>query len=131
MPSDQTEALAKTVLAGAPPGTLIVETSIAPDGRRAAALMFLPSANYLMDDLLEWIDGTWRSQEGGSGGPGMNWSGGDIGVLRFSGEAPGGAQTAVIRFDGSEHRVPIKHGHFLFVAWDTPFSHDPEVIRFD
>src|SRR6266496_3718283 len=54
------EAIAEVVLADAPPGAVIVGLSIAPDGRRAAALTFLPTANYLMDDLYEWVDGTWR-----------------------------------------------------------------------
>ena len=121
----------EVVLANAPPGAGIVGMSIAPDRRRAAVLTFLPTANYLMDDLYEWVDGIWRSQEGGSGGPGINWSGSDVGVLRFSSEAPADAQTAVVRYDGGEHRIPIKHGYFLFVAWDTPFSQDPELVRFE
>lgn len=131
MAEDATDAVTQAVLDDAPPGAVIVGLSIAPDGRRAAALTFLLTANYLMDDLYEWSDGTWQNQSGGSGGPGINWTGSDVGVLRFSGEAPDDAQTAVIAYDGDEHSVPINHGHFLFVAWDTPFSHDPELLRFD
>lgn len=131
MTAQEIEALSEAVLAGAPPGAAIVGLSVAPDGQRAAALTLLPSAGYLMDDLFEYVDGAWRSHKGGSGGPGINWSGDVVGVLRFSGEAPDDVQTAVVRYDGDEHRVPIRHGHFLFVAWDTPFSHDPELIRFE
>lgn len=131
MGADTTDGVSEVVLDDAPPGTVIVGLSIAPDGRRAAALTFLPTANYLMDDLFELSDGIWRNQSGGSGGPGINWTGSDVGVLRFSGEAPRDAETAVIGYDSDEHRVPVNHGHFLFVAWDTPFSHDPELIRFD
>jgi hypothetical protein len=125
------EALTEAVLANAPPGAVTVGISIAPDGRRAAALSFLPNANYLMDDLFEWVDGEWRNQEGGSGGPGINWGGSDVGVLRFSDEAPNDAHVAIVRYEGNEQRVPVKYGHFLFVAWDTPFSQDPELIGFE
>jgi hypothetical protein len=131
MAQDATDAVTQVVLDDAPPGAVIVGLSIAPEGRRAAALTFLPTANYLMDDVYEWSDGAWTNQSGGSGGPGVNWSGSDVGVLRFSGEAPHDAKTAVVAYDGDEHFVPINHGHFLFVAWDTPFSDDPKLLRFD
>ena len=131
MPEDLTEALTAVILADAPPGAVIVGTSIAPDWGRAAALTFLPTANYLMDDLFEYVDGAWHNQEGGSGGPGINWSGSDIGVLRFSDEAPRDAQAVVIRYEGRDHRVPVRHGHFLFVVWDTALSEDPMLVGFE
>jgi hypothetical protein len=126
-----TEALTAVILADAPPGVVIVGTSIAPEQRRAAALTFLPTANYLMDNLFEYVDGVWHNQEGGSGGPGINWSGSDIGVLRFSDEAPRDAQTVVIRYEGRDHRVPVRHGYFLFVVWDTALSEDPVLVGFE
>jgi len=54
-----------------------------------------------------------------------------VGVLRFSGEASVDSQTAIIQYDGEEHGVPVNYGYFLFVAWDTPFSHDPALVRFE
>jgi len=87
-------------LAGAPPGAVIIGLCIAPNGLRAAALTLLPSADYLMDDLFHDADGHWQPGEGGSGGQGINWSGGDLGVVRFSGEAPVDARYAVVRYDG-------------------------------
>jgi hypothetical protein len=129
--NDLTRTVTEVVIADAPPGAVIVGLSIAPDGQRAAALTVLPSANYLMDDLYELVEGTWESGGGGSGGPGINWSGGEVGVLRFSGEVAEDSRRAIIRYDGEEHSVPVSHGYFLFVAWDTPFSHDPAVVRFE
>jgi hypothetical protein len=128
---DLTGTVSEVVLADAPPSAVIVGLSIAPDGQRAAALTLLPSASYLMDNLYELVDNAWESGQGGSGGPGINWSGGDVGVLRFSGEASGDSQTAIIQYNGEEHSVPVNHGYFLFVAWDTPFSHDPALVRFE
>jgi hypothetical protein len=129
--NDLTRTVSEVVIADAPPGAAIVGLSIAPDGQRAAALTLLPSANYLMDDLYELVEDAWESGGGGSGGPGINWSGGEVGVLRFSGKVPEGFRTAIIRYDSEEHSVPANHGYFLFVAWDTPFSHDPAVVRFE
>jgi hypothetical protein len=128
---DLTQTVTEAVTADAPPGAVIVGLSIAPDGQRAAALTLLPSANYLMDDLYELVEDAWESGGGGSGGPGINWSGGEVGVLRFSGEAAEDSRTAIIRYDGEEHSVPVNHGYFLFVAWDTPLSHNPAVVRFE
>jgi hypothetical protein len=34
-----------------------------------------------------------------------------------------------IEYEG-EHTVPVVHGHFLFVAWDTEFATDPRVVEF-
>lgn len=128
---DLFRTVSDVVLADAPPGAVIVGLSISPDARRAAALTLLPSANYLMDDLYELAEGAWESREGGSGGPGINWSGGDVGVLRFSGAASGDSQTAIILYEGREHRVAVNRGYFVFVAWATPFSHNPVVVRFE
>ncbi|MGH3495567.1 MAG: hypothetical protein ACRDQ1_20375 [Sciscionella sp.] len=120
MTAESEEALAEVALADAPPGAVIIGLSIARDERRGATLTFLPGANYLMDDVFEFVDGSWQNREGGSGGPGINWTGDDVGVLRFSGEAPDGVQTAVVKYSGVEHRVPVRHGHFLFVSWTRP-----------
>jgi hypothetical protein len=128
---DLTQTVTEVVLADTPAGAVIVGLSIAPNGQRAAALTLLPSADYLMDNLYELVDGVWESGEGGSGGPGINWSGGDVGVLRFSGEASDDSQTAIILYEGKEHRAPINRGYFLFVAWATPRSDKPAVVRFE
>jgi hypothetical protein len=50
------------------------------------------------------------------------------GVLAHAGPD---SRTAIIRYDGEEHSVPVNPGYFLFVVWDTPFSHDPAVVRFE
>lgn len=131
MADDRARAFAEAVLQSTPPGAVIVGVSVAPEGQRGAALTFLPTANYLMDDVFEYVGGSWQNSGGGSGGPGLNWTGADRGVLRFSGEAPVGAASVVVAYDGEEHRIAVNHGHFLFVAWDTPFTHDPEVVRFE
>jgi hypothetical protein len=28
-------------------------------------------------------------------------------------------------------RMPVRHGHFLLVIWDTPFSDDPAIVAFE
>jgi len=43
--------------------------------------------------------------------------------------APPGATAVRIEYEG-EHTVPVVHGHFLFVAWDTEFATDPRVVEF-
>jgi hypothetical protein len=127
---DDLSALEHAVLAQAPPGAVVTGLSISPDGDEAAVLTYLASANYLIDDLFEKTPEGWKLREGGSAG-GINWPGGDTGVLRYSGEAPDGAQFALVKYELDEHRVPIRHGHFLFVAWDAPFATvNPALLRF-
>ena len=58
-------------------------------------------------------------------------TGEDEGVLRYSDEAPPDASLARVAYEGTEHPVPVRHGHFLFVAWNTPFAEDPRLIGFD
>ncbi len=55
----------------------------------------------------------------------------DRGVLRFGDEAPEGASIALIGYEGQEYRVPVRHGHFLFVAWDAPSDERPSLIGFE
>ena len=127
-------------MAQAPPGAVLVGASISPDGNYGVALTFLPSANYLMDDVLVRRDERWALHMGGSGG-GFHWSilgEEDRGVLRYEEEAPEGASVARILYQGQEHRMPVRHGHFLFVAWnvlapsrDTPAEERPYLIGFE
>jgi hypothetical protein len=128
-------ALERAVLGQAPPGAVLVGTSVSPDGKYGAALTALPTASdYLMDDVLVQSRNGWESYTGGSGG-GISWTTlhetDNVGVLRYGDEAPPGATVAWIQYEGAEHRVPVRHGHFLFVAWNTDYHEDPEVIRFD
>jgi len=122
------------VLDQAPPGSVVVGASISPDGRYGAALTFLPSANYLMDDVFDRDGDRWQLNRGGSGG-GISWSvldEGDRGVTRYGGQAPEDASGAWVRYDGAEYKVPVRYGHFLFVAWDAAFPHEhPALIRFE
>ena len=128
-------SLEAAVLAQAPPGAVVVGVSLSPDRRHGAALTLLPSAtNYPMDDLFELAGDRWTAAHGGSG-LGISWSSmtddGSRGVVRFGDEAPSGATAARIMYEGREHEVPVRHGHFLFVAWDTDFHEDPQVIAFE
>jgi hypothetical protein len=127
-------AFESMVLDQAPPGAVVVGASLSPDGRHGAVLTFLPGANYLMDDVFDRDGDRWQLNRGGSGG-GIAWSvlgEGDRGVLRFGGQAPEDASGAWVRYEGAEYRVPVRFGHFLFVAWDTAFPEDhPALIRFE
>jgi len=44
---------------------------------------------------------------------------------------PESAVVAIIEYEGVEHRVSVRHGHFLFVAWDTPYARDPVLVGFE
>jgi hypothetical protein len=131
---DSHQLLDDAIRAGAPPGSVIVGKSVSPDGRHAAALVLLPSAGgYLMDELFFLTDDGWESYGGGSGG-GISWSrlsGGSGGVLRFANDAPVDADVARVEYEGQEHSVPVEHGHFLFVAWNTDSGSDPRLIGFE
>jgi hypothetical protein len=131
-------AFESMVLAQAPPGAVMIGASLSPDGTYGAALTFLPSANYLMDDVFVRDGGDWRPYSGGSGGD-ISWTAlgeGHGGVLRFGDEAPSRAAVAQVRYKGVEYRVPVRHGHFLFVAWNVeapnvaPYER-PGLIRFE
>ena len=133
MASHDLAAFESAVLAQAPPAAVVVGLSLSPDGKYGAALTFLPSANYLMDDLFIRDADRWQLFGGGSGG-GISWSSlgeGDHGVLRYGEEAPAGASAAFVTYEAEEYRVPVRHGHFLFVAWGTSFSQDPRLSGFD
>jgi hypothetical protein len=124
-------AFESMVLDQAPAGAVVIGTSLSRDGRYGAALTFLPSANYLMDDVFVREDDRWQSYTGGSGG-GISWTvlgGGHRGVLRYGGQAPEDASGAWVRYEGAEYRVPVRYGHFLFVAWDTRSHENPTLIR--
>jgi hypothetical protein len=79
-------------------------------------------------------DGRWVAAGGGSG-TGITWTSlsdeGETGVLRFGDEAPRDVSKARLRYEGQEHEVPVRHGHFLFVAWNTDFDEDPQIVAFD
>jgi len=123
------------VLTQAPSGAVIVGVSVSPDGRHGASLALLPSAtDYPMDDLFERVGDRWVDAGGGSG-LGTSWSSleenGSRGVMRFGDEAPPGAAVAHVRYEGRLYDVPVRHGHFLLVVWDTDFHEDPEIVSFD
>ena len=46
-------------------------------------------------------------------------------------EAPEGATFARVEYEGREHRVRVRHGHFLLVVWNTSFRTDPTLVGFD
>jgi hypothetical protein len=105
---------------------------VGPDCRYGAALTYLPSANYLMDDVFARNDDRWELHSGGSGG-GLAWTALDdeTGVLRYEDEAPAGARAARIEFGGREYVVPVRFGHFLFVAWDADGDEEPRLVDFE
>jgi hypothetical protein len=126
-------SLELAVVAHAPPGAAVVGASVSPDGSYGVALTFLRSANYLMDDVFVRNAGGWEGHGGGSGG-GISWTSlgdGELGVLRYGDEAPDGASIAVVEYEAQEHRVPVRHGHFLFVAWNSQFSEDPILVGYE
>jgi hypothetical protein len=130
---DQLLAFEQAVIAQAPPGAVLIGASVSPDGHYGAALSLQPSANYLMDDVFARRAGRWEIHVSGSGG-GQSWSKlgqEDHGVLRYGDEAPERASVARIGYQGQEHRAPVRHGHFLFVAWDAPPDEWPSLIGFE
>ncbi len=132
--TDQSD-LEEAILAGHAPGVALIGTSVSPDGRYATGLVYLESADCLLDEVVaRGGNGVWLSHYGGSGG-GMNWTSlsddARFGVLRFADEAPPGATVARVAYEGAEHVVPVRHGHFLFVAWDTDFHEDPQLLGFE
>jgi hypothetical protein len=86
----------------APPGAVVIGASLSPDGINGAALTFLPSANYLMDDVFIRDGDRWQINGGGSGG-GISWTAlgeGQRGVLRYGGPSSGGHVRRVGRVRG-------------------------------
>jgi hypothetical protein len=131
---DELVAFEQAVLAQAPPGALLVGASVSPDGKYGAALTLQPGANYLMDDVLVRKGDRWELHGGGSGGgTSWTWLGGeeDLGVLRYGGEAPEGASGVLVKLQGEQQRVIVRHGHFLFVAWNVTSDSQPTLVGFD
>jgi hypothetical protein len=134
MTTDELVAFEKAVIAQAPRGAVVVGASVSPDGTYGAALTLLPTAgDYLMDDVFIRVGHEWEAYSGGSAG--IRWTSLDdeseTGVLRYADEASAETSAAWIRYEGEDYRVPVRHGHFLFVAWRTRFHEDPSVIRFE
>jgi hypothetical protein len=134
VPQDDLAALEHAVLQQAPPGAVLIGASVSPDGSYGACLTFLPGANYLMDDVFERGEHGWELFSGGSGG-GMSWSLTEVdserGVLRYGDEAPKDVSVAIVSYEGREARVPVRHGHFLFVAWQTLDDDTPVLVGFE
>jgi len=133
MATDEVGAFVTAVIAQAPSGAVVVGTSISPDGKYGAALTLLPTAgDYFMNDVFIRLSDTWETYGGGNG---SCWTllddESETGVLQYGDEAPAGTSAAWIRYEGQDHRVPVRHRHFLFVAWQTPFRDFPSVIRFE
>src|SRR3954469_24340354 len=128
------DTLERAVLAQGPPGALLVGASVSPDGRYGTALTLDASTRYPMDDILEWSGERWKPYSGGSGA-GTSWTrlgkDGDIGVLRFAGVAPAGVSTVVVEFQGQQHRVTPRYGHFLFVAWYVGIDARPALVAME
>jgi hypothetical protein len=133
--SDERAAFEEAVLARTPPGSVVFGSAISPDGRWGVALTILPSArSYPMDDLFECINGRWIDAGGGSGG-GVGWTSlgrtGDTGVLRFADEAPARTKVALIDYEGRTYRAPVREGWFFLAVWDTAYTDEPRLLRFE
>jgi len=131
---DEVAAFEQAVLAQAPPGALLVGASISPDGESGAALTLHPDTHYPMDDVFVREGARWELRSGGGGdGIGWSWLGPDedVGVLRFSGGAPADATAALVTLQGVQHRVPVRHDHFLFVAWNVTSDAQPRLDGFE
>jgi hypothetical protein len=131
---DQTlEGLVAAVIGQAPPGAVVIGASVSPDERYGTAVTYLPSALYLMDDVFEFVEGNWQLRSGGSAG--VSWTSladeGTSGVLRYVDVAPVDATAAVLTYEGTEYRVPVRHGHFLLVVWNTHYTGEPRMLRFE
>jgi hypothetical protein len=92
-----------------------------------AAVTYLPSASYLIDDVFEVVEGSWQLHTGGSAG--VSWTSledeGTSGVMRYLDEAPEDATAAVLNYEGREYRASVHHGHFLLVVWNTRYAEEP------
>jgi hypothetical protein len=127
------EQLVAAVTGQAPSGAEVIGASISPDGRYGAAVTYLPSSSYLMDDVFEFVEGGWQLHSGGSAG--VNWTSLEddamSGVMRYVDGAPETATAAVLTYEGTEYLVSVHHGHFLLVVWNTRYAEQPRIIRFE
>jgi len=128
-------ALEDAVLNAAPPGSVVIGTSISPAGEWAVAAVLYEPASYVMDEVFHFDEGVWRAWGGGSG-EGLTWSNeGDddaaAGVLRSTFAAPRDARTATVEYEGERYELPVSHGHVFFAAWDTVYTDEPRLIGYD
>jgi hypothetical protein len=115
-----------------PRPTVILGSSVSPDGRFGAVLTLIPSADYVLNELYEHTPDGWVSYISGNGD--VTWrSLGEYsrGVLAFGGEAPESASAARVVYEGGEYVVPIRHGHFFYVHWDTDYHEEPRLVGFE
>jgi hypothetical protein len=117
--------------------------SIAPDGAEAVVVLGLNNEPYVEVEEVQcrWDRGRWHAMSSANG-LGIGWTlrrfaedGPSLGLLQLSGEAPAEAETAVIRWAGHDHEVPVVGGHFFFGVWDVPDDFDetagyPHVVRY-
>jgi hypothetical protein len=82
----------------------LVASALSPDGQWAAVLL-RSATDYWFESVYKFVDGPWVEFTGGS--VGTSWSplgctddGITIGALRFYGQAPDGAQIALVRWRG-------------------------------
>jgi hypothetical protein len=133
--TDELAAFEAAVVPLLPSGPAVIcGSAVSPDGRYGALLTIHPdSRGHPLDWLFERIDDRWRDAGGGSAGVSWNSlsSNGDLGVLRYEDEAPPGASTAVVLYEGREHRAPVREGWFLLAVWDTAYTEDPRLLGFE
>jgi hypothetical protein len=111
---------------------VVLGSSLSPDGRYGAALIRLPTAtDYVLNTVYASTPEGWKDHTGGNGD--IQWVslGRSGGVMAYGGEAPHTATAARVLYEGVEHTVPIRHGHFFFVSWDTNYDGEPTLLGFD
>ena len=130
--SEQIEDFERAVVELGPRPLVVLGSSLSPDGRFGAALTLLPTANdYVMNDVYERTGDGWKDYGGGNGD--IQWlvlAEDGRGVLTFGGEAPPEATVARISYEGRQHLAPVRHGHFFFVSWNTPYEEEPKLLDF-
>jgi hypothetical protein len=118
-----------------PSGLAVIGGSaVSPDGRYGAILTIFPNAGGLATEWLFESEGDrWVDAGGGSAGvcftsldDERKW-----GVLRYADEAPSGSMAAVIAYEGREYRAPVREGWFYFAVWNTTYTEEPRLLRFE
>lgn len=130
---DDLASLERAALAKAPPGAVVAGSSLSPDGRYGVVLTLAGAQrDYPMDGIFARFAGRWEDH-GNGGGTQTAWRSldGEAGVVPFADRAPEAATAAWIAYEGREVRVPVRSGYFFFVAWDTTYSDDPTIVRFE
>jgi len=84
-----------------------------------------PDDPYPLQVICRREDGRWLEWTSSNGGGFTTTDEGRL-VVTLWDVAPADAGTARVLFEGAEHRVPVKHGYFLFCAWGVALPDDAD-----